>query len=130
MVSRMHIILIGRHVTVLAFHTDRIPADANRKMRMEKCGKTPKKVKRMRREIRMAKISKQTKERNLSFKSLSHGWDLHVQNSLSIVGPGYPVFFLNSLNPVIPFINVTETRALRSSSLKPRMLWYTSPLST
>ena len=100
------------------------------RMRIGKCGKTPKKVKRMRREIRMAKISKQTKERNLSFKSLSHGWDLHVQNSLSIVGPGYPVFFLNSLNPVIPFINVTETRALRSSSLKPRMLWYTSPLST
>ena len=46
----------------------------------------------------MAKIYKQTKERNLSFKSLSRGWALHVQNSLSIVGTGYPGFFLNSLN--------------------------------
>ena len=55
-------------------------------------------------------------ERNLSFKSLSHGWALHVQYALSIVGTGYSGFFLNSLNPVIPFINVTETRTLCSSS--------------
>ena len=69
-------------------------------------------------------------ERNLSFKSLSCGWALHVKCALSIVGTGYVGFFLNSLNPVIPFINVTETRTLRSSSLKPRMLRRTSPLST
>ena len=99
-------------------------------MWMEKCGKTPKKVKRTKRTKRMAEMNKQTMERNLSFKSLSHGWALHVQYSLSIVGTGYSGFFHNSLNPVIPFINVTETRTLRSSSLKPRMLWYTSPLST
>ena len=68
-------------------------------------------------------------ERNLSFKALSRGWALHVQYTLSTVGTGYSGFFHNSLNPVIPFINVTETRTLRSSSLKPRMLWCTSPLS-
>ena len=99
-------------------------------MRMGKCGKTPKKVKRTKRRKRMAEMNKQTKERNLSFKSLSRVWALHVQYALSIVGTGYSGFFLNSLNPVIPFINVTETRTLRSSSLKPRMLWCTSPLST
>ena len=68
-------------------------------------------------------------ERHLSFKALSHGWALHVQYALSIVDTGYSGFFHNSLNPVIPFINVTETRTLRSSSLKPHMLWCTSPLS-
>ena len=99
-------------------------------MWMEKCRKTPKKVKRTKRRKRMAEMNKQTKERNLSFKSLSRDWVLHLQNALSIVGTGYSGFFLNSLNPVIPLINVTETRTLRSSSLKPRMLWYTSPLST
>ena len=57
-------------------------------------------------------------ERNLSFKSLSRGWALHVQNTLSVVGTGYSRFFVNSLNPVIPFINVTETRTLRSPSIK------------
>ena len=99
-------------------------------MWMEKCGKTPKKVKRTKRTKRMAEMNKQTMERNLSFKSLSRGWALHVQYALSIVGTGYSGFFLSSLNPIIPFINVTETRTLRSSSLKPRMLWCTSPLST
>ena len=99
-------------------------------MWMEKCGKKPKKVKRTKREKRMARMNKQTKERNFSFKSLLSGWALHVQNALSIVGTGYSGFFLNSLDAVIPsFINVTETRTLRSSSLKPRMLWCTSPLS-
>ena len=68
-------------------------------------------------------------ERNLLFKALSHGWALHVQYALSIVGTGYSGFFHNSLNPVIPFINVTEARTLRSSSLKPGMLLCTSPLS-
>ena len=97
---------------------------------MEKCGKTSKKVKRIKREKRMAKMNKQTKERNLSFKSLSRGWALHVRYALSIVGTGYSGFFLNSLDAVIPFINVTETRTLRSSSFEPRMLWCTSPLST
>ena len=104
--------------------------DANGKMWMEKCGKTPKKVKRTKRRKGMAEMNKQTKERNLSFKSLSRDWVLHLQNSLSIVGTGYSGFFLNSLNPEIPFINVTEKRTLRSFSLKPRMLWCTSPLST
>ena len=104
--------------------------NADGKMWMEKCGKTPKKVKRTKRTKRMAEMNKQTMERNLSFKSLSRGWVLHLQNALSIVGTGYSGFFLNSLNPVIPFINVTESRTLRSSSLKPRMLWCTSPLST
>ena len=97
---------------------------------MEKCRKTPKKVKRTKRRKRMAEMNKQTKERNLSFKSLLRDWVLHLQNALSLDGTGYTWFFLNSLDPVIPFINVTETRTLCSSSLKPRMLWCTSPLST
>ena len=99
---------------------------------MEKCGKKLKSKKNKTRNAhgKSRYWNKQTKERNLSFKSLSHGSALHVQYALSVVGTGYPVFFLNSLNPVIPFIDVTETRTLRSSSLKPRMLWCTSPLST
>ena len=72
--------------------------DANGKMWMEKCGKTPKKVKRTKRRKGMAEMNKQTKERNLSFKSLSRDWVLHLQNALSIVGTGYSGFFLNSLN--------------------------------
>ena len=109
--------------------------DANGKMRMEKCGwknaeRRQKSKKKTKRRKRMVEMNKQTKERNFSFKSLSRDWVLHLQNSLSIVGTGYSGFFHNSLNPVIPFINVTETRTLRSFSLKPRMLWCTSPLST
>ena len=108
-------------------------------MRMGKCGwknvdgkmrKDAKKVKKTKRTKRMAEMNKQTKERNLSFKSLSRDWVLHLQNALSLDGTGYTGFFLNSLDPVIPFINVTETRTLCSSSLKPRILWCTSPLST
>ena len=104
--------------------------NADGKMWMEKCGKTPKKVKRTKRRKRMAEMNKETKERNLSFKSLSRDWVLHLQNALSIIGTGYSGFFLSSLDPVILFINVTETRTLRSFSLKPHMLWCTSPLST
>ena len=54
-------------------------ADADGKMRMEKMRIT-KKVRGKKREMRMAKnINKQTiKERNLSFKSLSHGWTLRL----------------------------------------------------
>ena len=56
-------------------------ADADGKMRMEKCGwkkkcGKQKKVRRKKREMWMVqkKINKQTiKEKNLSFKSLSHG---------------------------------------------------------
>ena len=59
-------------------------ADADGKMRMEKCGwkkmRITKKVKRKKREMWMEKKkkNKQTKERNLSFKSQSHGWTLHL----------------------------------------------------
>ena len=93
--------------------------DANGKMRMEKSGwknaeRHQKSKKKTKRRKRMVEMNKQTKERNLSFKSLSRDWVLHLQNALSIVGTGYSGFFLNSLNPVIPFINVTETRTLRS----------------
>ena len=104
------------------------------RMRMGKCGwknaeRSQKKVKRIKREKRTARMNKQTNERNFFFKSLSRGWVLHVQNALSIVETGYSRFFVNSLNAVIPsFINVTETRTLHSSSLKPRcygafLLW-------
>ena len=96
------------------------PDTCGSRMRTEKYGKN---------KTRNAETNKQTKERNLSFKFLSHDWDLHVQNSLSIDVTGYSGFFLSSLNPVIPFIYVTETSTLCSSSFKPRMLWCTSPLS-
>ena len=71
--------------------------DANGKMRMEKCGwkmrKDAKKVeKKTKRRKRMVEMNKQTKERNLSFKSLSRDWVLHLQNALSIVGTGYSGF--------------------------------------
>ena len=46
-------------------------------------------------------------------------WALHVQNALSIVGRVTQGFFLNSLKPVMPFINITETITLRSSSSEP-----------
>ena len=65
-----------------------------------------KKVRRKKREMWMVKkknnkINKQTKERNLSFKSLSHGWTLHIQNVM-------PIIDTVILYPEIPFINVTE----------------------
>ena len=81
---------------------DRIPADGG-------CGWEN--AERIKPEMRMAKINKQTNERNLSFKSLSHGWVLRVKCAFSIVGTCYSGFFHNSLNPVIPFIDVTETRS-------------------
>ena len=84
--------------------------DANGKMRMEKCGwknaeRRQKSKKKKKRRKRIVEMNKQTKERNLSFKSLSRDWALHLQNSLSIVGTGYSGFFHNSLNPVILFIS-------------------------
>ena len=93
-----------------------------------------KKVKRIKREMRRAKINikinKKRKEIFLSSRCREVGSFMYRMRYKSIVGTGYVGFFLNSLNPVISFINVTETRTLRSSSLKPRMLWCTSPLST
>ena len=63
-------------------------ADADGKMRIEKCGwkKNADNKKSKREKTRNAdgkkiniQINKQTiKERNLSFKSLSHGWTLHL----------------------------------------------------
>ena len=59
-----------------------------------KMRKDAKKVKKKtKRRKRMAEMNKQTKERNLSFKSLSRDWVLHLQNALSIVGTGYSGFF-------------------------------------
>ena len=82
-------------------------------------------------EMRMAKINKQTSNGKKSFFQVSVAW-LGPSCTELFVNSWHRLLrvFLNSLNPVIPFINVTETRTLRSSSLKPRMLWYTSPLST
>ena len=77
--------------------------NADGKMWMEKCGKTPKKVKRTKRRKRMAEMNKQTMERNLSFKVLSHGWALHVQYALSIVGTGYSCFFSQFFEPCNSF---------------------------
>ena len=67
---------------------DRIPADggcgwenADRKVRIRKKNADNKKSKRKKNEKcgwQKVIIIKQTKERNLSFKSLSHGWTLHL----------------------------------------------------
>ena len=76
----------------------------------------------------MAKINKQTKES--FFFQVSVVWlgPLSTECVVNVWCRSLRVFH-NSLNPVIPFINVTETRTLGSSSLKPRMLWCGSPLS-
>ena len=70
------------------------------------------------REMRMAKKNEQIKkERNLSFKSLSH-----------MFGPSHTYRTRSQqlaqllLNPALSFIDVTETRTLRSSSLNAHML--------
>ena len=62
-------------------------------------------------------INKQTiKERNLPFKSLSMvGTFTYIQNMMPIVDKVISY-------PVIPSINVTEIRTLRSSSLNARIL--------
>ena len=39
------------------------------------------------------RAKKQKKKRNISFKWMSYDWALHVQNTLSLVGTGYPRFF-------------------------------------
>ena len=72
-------------------------------MWMEKCGKTPKKVKRTKRRKGMAEMNKQTKERNFSFKSLSRDWVLHLQNALSIVGTGLLRVFSQFFEPCNSF---------------------------
>ena len=105
------------------------PDTCGSQMRMGKCGW--KNAERIKREMRMAKINKQTNKGKKSFFQVSVAW--LGPSCTELVVNSWPRLlrvFLNSLNPVIPFINVTETRTLRSSSLKPRMLWCTSPLST
>ena len=80
-------------------------ADADGKMRIEKCGqhkadgkmlinqKTKNKTRKCRQHKRKKLANKHKKKRNLSFKWMSYGWALHVQNTLSLVGTSYPRFF-------------------------------------
>ena len=71
---------------MLRVSVKRGPDNRGWRMRMGKCGwkkkvRITKKVRGKKREMRMAKkiiIIKQTKERNLSFKSMSHGWTLYL----------------------------------------------------
>ena len=56
--------------------------------------------------------NKQKKERNLSFKSLSHGWTLHLHRERNANS------WHSSFVPCNSFHNVTEIWTLRSSSLK------------
>ena len=56
--------------------------------------------------------NKQKKERNLSFKSLSHGWTLHLHRERNANS------WHSSFVPCNSFHNVTEIWMLRSSSLK------------
>ena len=94
-------------------------ADADGKIRIEKCGwknADNKKSKRKNEKSGWQKKNKQTiKERNLSFKSLSHGWTLHLHTERDANS-------WHSFYPVVPFINVTEIRTLRSSSLNAHIL--------
>ena len=82
-----------------------------------------KKVRGKKREMRMAKkktkkqnktkqTNKQKKERNLSFRWLSHGWTLHLHRELD--ANSWHSYFV----PCNSFHNVTEIWTLRSSSLK------------
>ena len=73
------------------------------------------------REMRMTKTktktkkkqaNKQKKERNLSFKSLSHGWTLHLHRERN--ANSWHSYFV----PCNSFHNDTEIWTLRSSSLK------------
>ena len=80
-------------------------ADADGKMRIEKCGqhkadgkmlinqKTKNKTRKCRQQKRKKLANKHKKKRSLSFKWMSYGWALHVQNTLSLVGTSYPRFF-------------------------------------
>ena len=88
-------------------------ADADGKMRITK------KVRRKKREMRMAKkINKQTNKqrKEIFLSSCCHmvGPFTYIQNVMPIVD--------TVLYPVIPFINVTEIRTLRSSSLNAHIL--------
>ena len=44
-------------------------------------------------EEKKKQAKKYKKKRNISFKWMSYDWALHVQNTLSLVGTGYPRFF-------------------------------------
>ena len=99
-------------------------ANADGKMRIEKCGwkkkmGITKKVRRKRTRNADNEKNKQTnkqlrKEIFLSSSCHMVGPFNYIQNAMLIVG--------TVLYPVIPFINVTEIRTLRSSSLNARIL--------
>ena len=59
----------------------------------------------------MAKTNKQTNKKGK--KSF-----FQVGPALSIVGTGHSSYFLNSLNPVIPFINVTDWEPLDKKKMQ------------
>ena len=94
------LLTVSRGVSVKHARTGHLRiADADGKMRMEKCGKN----KTRNADGKNKQTNKQTKERNLSFKVLSHGWALHVQYALSIVGTGYSWFFSQFFEPCNSF---------------------------
>ena len=102
-------------------------ADADGKMRIEKCdGKNVDKKNSKKKKTRNVdgkknkQTNKQRKEIFLSSRCHMVGPLSYIQNVMPIVG--------TVLYPVIPFINVTEIRTLRSSSLM-HAYWCTSPLS-
>ena len=94
-------------------------ADADGKMRMVKKMRITKKVRRKKTRIADNKKNKQTnkqlrKEIFLSSSCHMVGPFTYIQNVMPIAG--------TVLYPVIPFINVTEIRTLRSSSLNAHIL--------
>ena len=97
-------------------------ADADGKMRMEKCGwkKNADNKEIKKEETRNAdgkKIKKQTKKRKEIFLSSC----CHMVEPFTYVQDVMPIVDI-VLYPVIPFINVTEIRTLRSSSLNAHIL--------
>ena len=96
-------------------------ADADGKMRIEKCGwkKNAENKKSKRKKTRKADGKKNNNKqlrREIFVSGRCHmvGPFTYIQKVMPIVG--------TVLYPVIPFINVTEIRTLRSSSLNARIL--------
>ena len=95
-------------------------ADADGKMRIEKCG--------WKKNADNKKSKKKKKTRNADKTNKQLRKEIFLSSNCHMVGPFtyiqnvMPIVDTVILYPVIPFINVTEIRTLRSSSLNPRIL--------
>ena len=81
--------------------------------------KSKNKTRNCRQQKRKKQTNKHKKERNISFRWMSYVWALHVQLE-HVVNSWHRLPKVQfSLKLVVPFINITETITLRSSSLEP-----------